>query len=267
MGSCTRYSPYKTQGSDVLAEGTLQELHAVLRNRASNDDFLKAEASMKLRGEDLRNVPKLRAVILYRSPDAVRLRVRHFAIGLVAEVIVSGDEGYIHDVRGGALYKGTLNELRRQGGMLGSLSLSDMISALLVSDSLSSRLDRGGSFRKLLTEEFLYVTEQDDTGRKTTWKLRRSDALIAEILVTAPSGEQELHFEYDGFRLLGQKPIPRKIYLDVFEGYLNLDLTGITIDPDADVNPANVDYLNPRLPVFPLSALGEDSMLDDLPGE
>ncbi|MBX3729375.1 MAG: hypothetical protein KF858_09340 [Candidatus Sumerlaeia bacterium] len=248
-------SPYPEAGV-VLTQGTLAELDAVLRQRTPPHGVFWASGRVSIRQPEVRGSVWFDATFIYDEPESFRLRGSRMVIGTLFEVIVCGEDAWVHLNKERELYAGTLSELRRQGGMLGAFSLQDMAAAILVHQDLRRRLAEGGSWQVLRTGDELFLTTMLAEGRRVTYRIRRADALVREAIVRGPDGRIELQALYEGFRLSDDgEPLPTRMMLHILGDALSVRFRSDAYKPHSDVKPENVCYLPRNARVFPLAAL------------
>jgi hypothetical protein len=204
-GSRTRpfASPFELS-TPLLDQGAgLAELLDLLQTRAQWQDTLWASGEVILRQSGVKGKAWFNATILYSDPDRVRLRGSRVPVGTLFEVILNGSQAAVHLNRESELYVGTLEDLRRQGGMAGAVSLREMMAAILVNQDLRRRLEEetdGGRWWKSSAEgRDLVVEQRQPDGRRISWRLRRRDALVTEIVTRTPEGAEEVRVTYDGY--------------------------------------------------------------------
>jgi hypothetical protein len=248
-------SPYP-EGRALLARGTLAELDAVLRQRTPPHGVFWASGRVSIRQPEVRGSVWFDATFIYNEPESFRLRGSRMVIGTLFEVIVCGEDAWVHLNKERELYAGTLSELRRQGGMLGAFSLQDMAAAILVHQDLRRRLSAGGAWQVLRTGDELFLTTKLAEGRRATYRIRRADALVREVVVRGPDGRIELQALYEGFRLSDDgEPLPTRLVLHLLGDALSVRFRSDAYKPNSDVKPENVCHLPRNARVFPLAAL------------
>jgi hypothetical protein len=251
-------SPYPADERLVLAEGSLAELYGVLKARTPEHGVFWSSGRVAIRQEGVDGTVWFDATVIYDEPDAIRLRGGRFVTGTLFEVIVCGDNAWVHLNKERELYEGTLAELRRQGGILGSMSLADMTAGILVHRDLRRRLEEKREWEVLAGREELFVTTELQAGRKMTWRIRRADGLVREAVVRGPGGAVELQAVYEGFELTEEfEPLPTRMNLYVQQDAMSVRYKADGYKPNSDVKPENVCYLPRGTRVFPLAALME----------
>jgi hypothetical protein len=249
-------SPYPEDSPVLLKAGTLAELHDVLKDRTPSHGVFWGSGRIAIRQPGMDGVVWFDATVIYDAPDAFRLRGGRFVTGTLFEVIVCGENAWVHLNKDRELYEGTLGELRRQGGILGALSLQDMTAAILVHQDLRRRLDQGVKWKVLAGGEDLFLSTDAGQGRTMTWRIRRSDALVREAVLRGPDGRMELQAVYEGFELTDQQePLPTRMTLHVLDGELAVRFKADGYKPNSPVKPENVCHLPRGAKVLPLAAL------------
>ncbi|MBI5155353.1 DUF4292 domain-containing protein [Candidatus Poribacteria bacterium] len=269
---CRRASfvtPYDVPpGAPTLAQGTLAELDALLEARAPEHATLWVRARVILREPGRRGKAWFDATILYKAPDAVRLRGSRIPIGVLFEVIALGDQAGVYLKRDGELYVGTFGELREQGGGLGALSLGEMMSALLVNQELRRLMSAPAAWRVVNSREDLLLSKPIEDGRVMVWRIRRSDGLVRETILTTPSGEIEARVRYDGYAFTGpdEEPLPSRLAIELAGGQFE-----VTIEPgeyklDPELDPRVFIYPSAKS-TYPMRLLGRRGSPLDTPAE
>lgn len=159
------------------------------------------------------------STLLYSEPASVRLRGGRVPIGTLFEVGVAGDEAWVYLNREDELYVGDTEELRRQGGVAGAVSLADIVSAILVYQDLHARFDQPYEWRALETRREWLLSHPDQTGHRHTWRLRKEDGLVSERVLWSPSGQALVRVIYDSYRLEDNAlPLPGRFRAQVRDG-------------------------------------------------
>lgn len=245
--------PYQRE-ENLLREATLDELYDLLGYRTPEHPLLWSRGTVRIRQQGVKGTMWFDATLIYRDPDAVRLRGSRVGLGTLFEVIVSGDNAWVHLNRDKELYGGTLEELRREGGLLGSFTLRDMIAAVLVNHDLRERLAVPRRWRVSRdAEEMRLVLVREDGGR-ITWHVRRLDGLVREIVLRDRWNREELRVTYRGYQLVEGEPLPSKLMLSMWEGEVTVEIDLAEYKLRPDMKPENVDFL-PALETWPLAAL------------
>ncbi len=256
-------SPYgKPEPGAAPLVTQLPDVYELLQFRAAEHPLFWARAEVTMKIEGVKGKTRFDATLIYREPDAFRLRGTHPLAGLVFELIASGDQAYVHLAREKELYEGSLEELRRQGGIAGSLSLRDLMGALLVNQDLRRRLEEGRSWKVLAAGDDFFLTETLEDGRTMLWRIRRSDGLVREIVIRSGGGEPELQIVYGGYELINDvEPFPTRLDITVLDGVSRIALKMKEYKTDPNLDPKVVDSL-PRSvqSVLPLAILGNQGM-------
>jgi len=201
-------SPYP-KGPKVLPGDGLEEVAALLQERTREHPFLWRRGRVILRNEETGEKLWFEATLLYRDPDAVRLRGGRAPLGTLFELGVSGDDAWVFLNREKELYTGTLEDLRREGGDMASLSLRDVMSAILVNQDLQRRLSEQGGWTVYGTAGELFLSRLLDDGRRGVWRIGRSDGLVREVVIWARGERQaDARVLYRSYELEDGEPLP-----------------------------------------------------------
>lgn len=247
-------SPFQRGGDDALREASLEELHALLAYRTPEHPLTWVRGRVSLREPDQRGTAWFDGLLIYREPDAVRLRGSRVGIGTLFEVIVADEQAWVHLRRERELFGGSLDELREEGGILGALSLSDMMAAILVNHDLRQRLDEEREWRLLEDGREFILSTEIERGRRIYYRIRLSDGLVRELAVRDPMGRMEAHVTYEGFDMHEGALLPTAMTIDLMGGALEVRFTAHEYKLHPEIDPRHVTYL-PNLTVQPLRAL------------
>lgn len=198
-------SPYEAGALEkgAFAVSNLEELRAALLERTGRHGEIWMRSDVTITREGERGRDFFTALVLYREPELFRLRGSRIPVGTVFDVLLSGDEAYLHFNREGQLFVGTLEELASKAGLIGGLTPRDLVSAVLVQQNLSEWLAspmhqvawRDGG------EHLLVASRHPANGRQILWLVRKDDALVREVLIRSPRGEEELRIEFLRYQL------------------------------------------------------------------
>lgn len=218
LGGCgkprTFVSPYGPE--QAVRADSLEGLYATLRDRAPDHPLFWASADVTMRVPEERRKLRFSTTIMHREPDAVRVRGTHMLAGLLFELIVDGEKASVYIADQKALYEGTLAELQRQGGVLGSVPPDRLIGALLVHQALRREMAAGGRWDVLLEPDYLFLTRERPEGGSQTWKVGRADSLVREVALRDSAGRRELSIVYADYDLVdGEEPLPKDLRIDV----------------------------------------------------
>jgi len=241
----------------LLRRGTVVELSEVLDARAKDHPTFWTRGEVSIRQDGVRGRSWFEATILYREPSDIRLRGARNPIGTLFEVLVSGEKAWLHLNREGELYEGDLAELRRQAGVAGSLSLDQMMAAILVSQEVKRRLADGTPLEVRRTGAELVLTETLTDGR--TWERRvdRRNALVRGMVLRDDRGREELRIDYRRYEIApNREPLPTELVLTVWGGAaeVSVSLAEFKIDPEL----VDAAFAPPKAKtVRPLSQVGQ----------
>jgi len=254
-------SPYRPGSDDMLRAATPQEVYDLLRYRTPDHDLYWTRGRISLRVPEESGVAWFDGTLIYRQPDAVRLRGSRLGIGLLFELIVANDNAWVHLRRERELYGGTLDELRESGGVIGALSLKDMMAAVLVNQDLKERLESPRQWSILdQGREFVMATNIEQ-GRRVYYRIRRNDGLVRELVLRDAWGRIEAQVIYEGFTLEEGALLPTAMTIHLAERSLEVRFNVAEYKLNPDMDPANVTYL-PNLPIQPIQGLmGRDSII------
>lgn len=181
----------------------LEELREALLARTNRHEEIWVRSDVTITREGERGRDFFTALVLYREPEQFRLRGSRLPIGTIFEVLLSGNEAYLHFNREGKLFVGTLEELAERSGVIGGLTPRDLVSAVLVQQNLAEWLAspahrvvwRDGG------EHLLLGSRHPASGRQILWLVRKSDALVREVVIRSPEGVEDLRIEFLRYRL------------------------------------------------------------------
>ncbi|MDX1973146.1 MAG: hypothetical protein SFY68_11505 [Candidatus Sumerlaeia bacterium] len=201
------------------------------------------------------------ALLLYGEPDRMRVRGNHFLAGTLFEVILEGEKASVFLNKERQFFHGTLPELQQVGGIFGSFSPDELVGALRVNHRLKELLEQKSNRANWSTteaEEYLYVIHQEPQ-RTFVWKIRRSDALVEELIISNPleNNAIQLRILYRGYELLApDEPYPTEMEFSVPGGEFSLKLNVEEIKLEPPLNPAVITAeprnIEQRLPLAAL---------------
>lgn len=260
----TFHSPYDIEDQPrTLERGTIAEVHALMRERAVDHPTLWSGGKIVISVQGERKKQWFDMTLLFRSPDAIRLRGSRIPIGTLFEVIMNGDSAWVYLNREKELYAGQRADLSKVSGVTGALSLQDMMAAILVNQDLLRRLDEGGRWTVLPTQKDVLLAKSIEDGRQLIWRLRRSDGLVREVVLRGPQDRIEMRVSYWDYALESDatEPLPEEFVIGLYEDQLNFD---VEIDK-YKINPALVDavFLPPKAEkVFPMEMLSQRDAIE-----
>ena len=216
-------SPYSDDLPDVLREGTLEEIAQLVSERTKEHPFLVRQGRIVLETEE--GKMWFEGNLLVRDePPAVRLRGSRVPIGTLFEVAVSGPDAWVYLNREKQLFIGSPEELRRQTGVAGAVSLQEVVSSILVYQDLQERLSQPGVWRVLPRRDEVFLAQETPLGRQLAWRIRRSDGLIREFVTFDSLGNAELRVTSESWELEDDEPLPGQFVAEVANGAVELTM-------------------------------------------
>lgn len=194
-------SPLEATGQQLLRDATIDELQRILDRRAATYATLVAQGRVTLAIEGDSRRRWFEANLLWRrDPAAVRLRGSRVGPGTLFEMLTTRDEAWFYLNGDRTLYLGTPDQFAHSAGVLGALSLDDMMAALLVSQDLRGALAAERWRLRLSTApDTLTITRPSPGGGDKTWIVRRADAFVREMRLRDAAGTPVARVRYDAY--------------------------------------------------------------------
>lgn len=216
-------SPYDLRGPDILRDGSLGEIASVVSHRARDHQHLVRQGRIVLEADGQR-VWFDGNILVRTDPPAVRLRGSRVPAGTLFEIALRGGDAWVYLNRDRELFVGTREELARQTGLEGAISLEELVASILVLQDLKARLAEPGRWRVLPTRREVLLARTEPDGRSAAWRIRRSDGLVREFVRFDPWGRAELRVTYESWVLEDGEPLPGQFVAEVDEGRVRLTM-------------------------------------------
>lgn len=195
-------------GEEVLAGGALEvasadELARRLIDQSEHLDEIWAKFGVTVRRDGGRVLPSFTATALYQEPGRIKLGLSRFEVGTVYSILILGDEAQLYANREGRLFYGTMEELAEKTPLLSGLSPRDLVTAITVQQDLAQVLAGGGRRAVIDKGTHLLVGRRHPvSGRQYIWLVRKSDALVQEVLIRDRTGREEVRVVYRKYKLV-----------------------------------------------------------------
>jgi hypothetical protein len=226
------FSPLRNP-DPLLAKGTPTELLSLLERRTSSPRTLQAQGRVTVSEEGQRRRQWFDVNLLYRTPDSVLLRGSRVGPGTLFTVLSKPEESWFFLNREGELYVGTTQELREHLGLLGSIGLSELMGALLVSQEVKSLLG-SQEFDDWRTRRSDIRFSDARLGGTRQWTIDRHSGLVRTMELLDDRRQALIRVEYDKYELIEAPqilPTDLRVILPREGVTLRLRLTSYRLDP------------------------------------
>ena len=219
----------------LLAEGTLDELKAVLDQRTRSHQTMQAVGRIVMEQEGMDGKIWFDANLLHRTPDDIRLRGSRVPVGTIFEVLTLQDSACVYLNREKELFVGTLQELQELGGVTGLLTPRQMLSALLINHDLKRRLEVRSEWMFGVNEETMLLSQEiPGSERVMSWAIRREDAAVTSVAIQQPNGVPDLIVEYEDYEFIDAgelMPMELTVLLPQSAAKVSVKLSKYRMDP------------------------------------
>jgi hypothetical protein len=194
---------------------------------------MQTQGRVTLSVEGERRLQWFDANLLYRTPDTVLLRGSRVGPGTLFTMLSKPEESWFFLNREGELYVGTTDELREHLGLLGSIGLSELMGALLVSQEVKSLLSSQEQERWRARREDIEFSDRRLGGTRR-WTIDRHSGLVRRMELLDEQRETLILVEYDKYELIDSPeilPTDIRVILPREGVTLRLRLTSYRLDP------------------------------------
>lgn len=174
-----------------------EDLTAALQASVHKHDELWAKSDVVVRQKSIKKKTFFTALLLFRSPDQVRLRGSRVPIGTVFEVLLLGRQAMIYINQENRLFTGDISELASKTEAIGGLTPRELLAAVFVQQDLLERLEGEGEISVTDKEDHLLIAALHPINRRQLfWQVRKADGLVEELLIRSPEGAEQLRIKY-----------------------------------------------------------------------
>jgi len=219
---------------------------------------LNAQLQVLAQGGDVRGKQKFTLLMLYRSPDCVKLKATGMVAGGLFEVTLKGAEVSLYFQREGRFYRGALSELEGDPRALNGVRPMDVVRALLVSQEVAEWLRRVPAGRELAASDDRHwaLNVAMSPTRNEVFAIRRADGLVEEAGVYDSTGHEEVRLMkvsvvYRRYAYFDGRLLPSRFELFFAD-------TGLRLRVDLQKARPNVDLPEARFSLDPPKELAGD---------
>ncbi|MGF1573260.1 MAG: DUF4292 domain-containing protein [Sumerlaeia bacterium] len=266
---CGKKNRFESPFVDIPKQDSVlnfQDFKRITIARSPERELFWARSSVKLTQvfpEKQKN--RFDTTLIYGQPDRMRVRGTHFLLGTLFELILDGDNAFVYITDDKRLFEGSLQELQETGGALGSFTPKDLIGAVRVYHRLQEFFDSPSTKGKWATtqaKEHLYLILREP-NRTLVWKIRKTDGLVQELLVSNPGRNnqlmlQVLYWKYETPE--NAEPYPTKLDIIIPEQEITLEFDVNEIKLNPNLKPEVITLLPREIKQrLPMNALAEQA--------